>query len=84
MQEFTKTPIILAVYFRDRKTSLPNPDKLSMISMNEIRIKVDQKIIQLGKNDFGPSYKIHLQDCAYGFDLVEDYSKKLQEFSTKF
>ena len=79
MQEFTKTPIILAVYERNAENEKPNPEKLYTIDMELIENKIIKKDnIKPVKRDWGLAYRIPIKKCKKGFDLVQYYQEKIK------
>lgn len=77
MQEYTKTPVILAIYERLKDNENPNPEKLYMIDMDYIKKNIIEKNkLEPVYRDWGAAYKIPLNKCKKGFDLITFYKEK--------
>jgi hypothetical protein len=68
MMEFTKTPIIIAVYARVREE--PDPKRLYMFEINDIEKKA---LKQVNVKKVGPCLQIPLNMTVKGFGLIEEH-----------
>lgn len=77
MQEYTRTPVVLAFYERcskDREN--PLHDKLYMMDMDYIHERIAMKE-KPGPSNGQEAYCIPVAKCLKGFELIEHYKRKL-------
>lgn len=76
MREYTRAPILLAVYERKASDGKPNPKSLYMIDMIHILSLIKNGSAKQVKRDWGAAYQIKVNNCMKGFKLVDFYKNK--------
>jgi hypothetical protein len=79
MFKFTKTPIIFAVFERNKKDqSKVNSTKLYMISLSQVNEIIDKYNLTPEYRSYGESYRISIGACKKNFELLNEYKKEIE------
>jgi hypothetical protein len=78
MYKFTKTPIIFAIFERNKKDeSIVNSNKLYMISLSQVNEIIEKYKLTPELRIYGESYRISISACKKNFELLNEYKKEI-------